>query len=83
MIAYTLKQIINKESSINYIVHDIDDEWQFLDGDDVDMADLMIVSVEEVVAICPEIKEVLNDIPPGFCAIKNETNAWVISEYEE
>lgn len=73
---YTIKRIVDKKSEITYIIHDEDGEWQFLDGGDVDMSELLIVSINNILQIDPTIKYILETLPQGFSALKNQSGNW-------
>jgi len=61
-----------------FVCHDSDDgTWQFLTGDDVSMADALLVSLESVVAHDPTLAA-LADLPEGWKATRSHIGAeWV------
>lgn len=72
------KKIMNKESSIMLVSHDEEDGmWEFLDGDDVNEEDAMIVSLFEIVQIDETINQIA-DLPIGWIAYReNVFSKWV------
>jgi len=76
---FTLKSVINRTDSILYIVHDDDDEWQFLNGHTVSPQDIMIVSLQQVINIDATILQIL-DLAMGYVANRINLNSeWEIS----
>ncbi len=73
----TLRSIVFDGASILRVVHDEDDHgWQFLDGDDVDMADAAVVLLKEIVQCDQTVLEIA-DLPPGWFAWRVSPNsAW-------
>ena len=69
----TLKQIIELGHPICYVSHDQDDGgWQFLTGDDVDVADARVVALREMLVHDPTIAS-LADLPLGGYAWRTTT----------
>lgn len=80
---FTVKAVINNSEPILYVVHDKEGEWQFLTGGDVSMPDMMIVSLEQVIALDPSLGD-LSWLPNGTEASRKSMNDdWVISVYED
>ena len=73
----TTKKIMNKESSILFVSHDEDDGmWEFLDGNDVNEKEAVIVSLFEIVQIDMTINQIA-DLPLGWIAYReNVHNKW-------
>ena len=64
----TVRQIVLNEMPILRVSHDADDGmWQFLTGEQVDMADAMLVSLRKIATIDSSISE-LADLPLGWMA---------------
>ena len=64
----TLTRIVRGGKPILFVTHDEDDGgWQFLDGDDVDVKDAMVVGLGRIAALDPSILE-LSDLPLGWKA---------------
>jgi hypothetical protein len=63
---FTTRQVVRGGEPILAVFHDAEDgTWQFHTGAAPRMADLMIVSLHEVVDLDPSIAE-LADLPPGW-----------------
>lgn len=57
---FTVKDIATKRRNILFVVHDEDEEWQFLPGTDVDIKDIQVVSLQNILEIDGTISEILN-----------------------
>jgi hypothetical protein len=67
----TVRQIIRDGEIIQHVMHDIDDgTWQFLQLNTPDVADAMVVALDEIVQIDPTVAE-LADLPLGWHAMRN------------
>jgi hypothetical protein len=76
---FTLKSIINGDGVILYVIHDNEDEWQFLDGGPVSSRDMMIVSLQQIIGRDSTILEIL-DLKMGYKANrKNAISKWDIT----
>ncbi len=77
----TVRQIIDGAEPILLVVHDADDDgWQFLTGGQFDVADGMVVSLQNIVRRDPTIAE-LADLAPGWRATRSSARApWERSE---
>lgn len=65
---YTISQILNSESPIHIVYHDLEDNgWQFLSNIEYSMEDAKIVTLEEITKIDPSVFDVAH-IKPGFQA---------------
>ena len=74
---FTIKGVINSSMPILYVVHDTDDEWQFLSDGDVFMEDMMIVTMREIIKIDPSVG--LLSLDMGYEAMRNSINVdWII-----
>ena len=72
---------MNKEKPVNLVIHDLDEDWQFLNIDELlDESNALIISMEEAIAIEVSIKSVLPFLKVGTCAVLNENNEWIISQ---
>jgi hypothetical protein len=65
--AYISGSIHRGESPISLVLHNEDGDWQFLDGDEVDVEDGFAVHVEHVFDERPELGS-LADLPLGWAA---------------
>lgn len=73
---FTLKRILDGSKPILYVVHDVDGDWQFLDGDAATEDDAALVSLEEIAEQDPSVKS-LADLPQGWSAErKNVGSPW-------
>lgn len=80
---FTLKQIVREGLPILYVVHDKDDEWQFLSNGNVSVDDLMIISLDEVLNIDPSLENILW-IPEGTEARRERIGGdWVTAVYSD
>ena len=71
---FTVRQIIDREHPILMVCHDDDDgSWQFLTGNAIDMADAMLVGLQEMVRRDPSLSQ-LADLPLGWKAWRNNSN---------
>ncbi|MCR5570342.1 MAG: hypothetical protein K6G31_13890 [Paludibacteraceae bacterium] len=78
---FSTKGIVENNVSINYIVHDEEGDWQFLNLDeDLTEDNARLLSLEEVINMDNSIEKIL-DMDLGYYAIKSEsTNAWIIKK---
>jgi len=64
----TVVQVLRHGMPVLYATHDADDGgWQFLTGETVDMADSMVVALNEMIRHDPSLAK-LADLPDGWCA---------------
>jgi hypothetical protein len=75
---FTIRQILDGSEPILHVTHDLDDDgWQFLGSSNANVADLKIVSFEEIVSTDASLYE-LADIPPGWQATRKSLHEpWV------
>jgi len=74
---FTLKTIMQGSEPILYVVHDDDDEWQFLSGEESQLQDLMIITLSQLLIRDSTIKFVL-DLPLGYEASRvDPISKWV------
>lgn len=72
----SLTRIMDGSSSILYVVHDEEGDWQFLDGGDVSEEDAAMVSLRRVADLDASIKT-LADLPVGWAAERESADvAW-------
>jgi hypothetical protein len=65
---FTVRQIVKENHPILLVNHDAEDgSWQFLTGGPLDMADAMLVGLEEMVMLDATLLE-LADLPEGWQA---------------
>jgi len=72
-----VRQVMDGRQPILLVSHDADDGmWQFLTGGEVQMADAMVVALEEVHSLDPSVGE-LADLPLGWQAWRSAVgNPW-------
>ena len=67
---FTTTHVFKEGRDIAFVFHDADDHgWQFHFAGEKDVADSMVVALEEVVAHDPSVLEVA-DLPPGWMAVR-------------
>ncbi|MEL6400396.1 MAG: hypothetical protein AAFO87_00910 [Cyanobacteria bacterium J06607_6] len=67
----TLVHILDGSTPILHVTHDEDDGgWQFLDGDNVTVANAMVVSLRRMADHDPTIKQLAN-LPVGWYAVRS------------
>jgi hypothetical protein len=76
---FTLKSIVNRQSEILYIVHDQEDEWQFLSGGVASLEDMMIVSLRQIIEIDDTIQQILHLAKGKKANRTNRGSEWVIT----
>lgn len=79
--AITLKRILDNKSTIKYISHDAEDGmWQFLDGNEVEIDDSAIVSLQKILEYDPFIAKI-SDLALGWIAVRDDSSdQWVRSK---
>ncbi|MDA3947568.1 MAG: hypothetical protein PF439_12890, partial [Helicobacteraceae bacterium] len=78
---FTIRQIIDGESPIQIVYHDLEDDgWQFLSNVEHSMEDAKIVSLEEITKIDSSILDIAK-IEPGIHAWRNMIgDKWIIEQ---
>jgi len=80
---FTLKSIISKHTEILYVIHDDDDEWQFLNGEKASLEDMMMVSLGQIMQLDDTITQILN-LDIGYEANRtNLSSEWVIHKSKD
>jgi hypothetical protein len=65
---FTVNKIAKQGQPVLLVVHDEEDGgWQFLDGESLDMADALLVSLASMLKRDPSLA-LLADLPPGWQA---------------
>ena len=80
MAVFTTKQVVGKFEPISIVIHDADGEWQFLSGRNVTMEDMMIITLEQILAVDSSIEEILN-IDQGKRAHRFNDDVWEVEDY--
>jgi hypothetical protein len=65
--AYTTRAVMAGERPILLVSHEVGGNWQFLDGDPVDIAEGVVVHLAHIVDAHPELSA-LADLQPGWAA---------------
>lgn len=83
----TTRQIIEEGAAIVCVTHDLEDGmWQFLHSDDIDEADVVLVTLETVLALEASLAE-LWDMEPGWLATRESMEeSWeraYVGDFEE
>jgi hypothetical protein len=75
---FTTVYVIENNSPIIYVSHDMDGDWQFFGPEkDVEVDKARVVSLEEIIEIDASVKEVL-DMPKGTDAHRKSLESeWV------
>jgi len=80
---FTVKNVVRGTSPVLLVVHDNDNEWQFLPNESVTEEDIMIISLENIIKIDPTLEEILW-IPEGTEAVREDTGKdWTTKIYLE
>lgn len=84
MAVFTTKYIIENNSSVVYVVHDHDGDWQFLGREeDINEKDGRIIALGEMINIDPSIKDILW-LPSGMEARRSAIgDEWTTEVYSE
>lgn len=70
----SLRKIVSGGSPILHVTHDEDDHgWQFLEGENPDVDEAVVVSFKRILDLDPSIYE-LADLPPGWHAWRGSVN---------
>lgn len=79
----TTKGIINNGEPVYSILRDGDDEWQFFGKVEPNDNEIMVVSIEKIWTLFPDIIQFCKGLEMGFCAYRNDIgNKWIIEKYE-
>jgi hypothetical protein len=74
-IVFTSNQVIEKLKPILYVVHDDEDDWQFLSGEETgNEADGRIISIGTAISFDNTLKNILW-LPPGTEAYRKDTGS--------
>ncbi len=76
---FTIRQILEKETPIHVVYHDLDDNgWQFLSNIEYAEEDARIVSLEEITTLDPSIIK-LAKMKPGYHAWRKSVgDKWIV-----
>jgi hypothetical protein len=75
---FTVRSIVEKRRPLLLVVHDNDDgSWQFLDGDQINISNAMLVGLGEIAKLDQSILE-LADLPLGWYASRQSPfDSWL------
>lgn len=80
---FTTKFVLEDNSTITYVTHDIEDgAWQFFSDDEFENFESVakIVGLKEIMDIDPTLTELIN-MEPGYIATrKNKGDKWTIKK---
>lgn len=80
---FTVRDILRKGELIKYVVHDHDNEWQFLPGYKVAANTMMIVAFHQIIDYDNSINSILN-LGIGQAAYRrNIDDEWLIMDIEQ
>lgn len=80
---FTVQQVTKEHLPVLLVVHDREDEWQFLPNVEVTEADIVITALENVIKIDSSLEKILW-IPGGTQALRDEKDGeWTTSVYAE
>lgn len=75
MAVIAVKQVMSGADWIQYVFHDEEDGgWQFHGTEEAEERDIMMVSLQSVVALDPSLEK-LADLPPGWQAYRASAKA--------
>jgi hypothetical protein len=81
--AISVRSVVLGAQPILFVSHDAEDRgWQFLDGGTADLANALVVAMEEIIKGDPSLLEIA-DLPPGWSASRaTATSPWVRTRKE-
>ncbi len=81
---YTTNKLLSKEETIVAILRDAEDLWEFVGNEPNKEEEIVVVSLEEVYANYPELKEICEQLELSQCAVwDNIDEEWLIDDYDE
>lgn len=80
---FTTRSIVAGNCSLNKVVHDYEDDWQFLNiEENIEVSNAIVVSMEEIVNIDPSLEYLIGVMGIGTYAIKDAGAKWSIFNLE-
>lgn len=74
----TTKHVMRDKSPIVYVSYDEDGDWQFFGIEDIITDDAAVISVSQILALCPALSE-LPDMKQGTAVYReNENSEWIL-----
>ena len=78
----TTRFVMRDKSPVVYVSYDEDGDWQFFGTEEITTDDAAVISVLQILALCPALAE-LPDMKPGTAAYReNESSEWILQEQE-
>jgi hypothetical protein len=75
---FTSKKVIDSNKAILYVIHDEENEWQFLTSEIVSAEDLIMLTLEQMLDIDKTVQPILS-LKKGYEASRrNQDSSWVI-----
>lgn len=76
----TTKHVMRDKSPIVYVSYDEDGDWQFFGIEDITTEDAAVISVSQILALCPALSE-LPDMKQGTAVYReNENSEWILQK---
>lgn len=72
---FTTQNVIDKKQEINYICHDQDGDWFFLENENIDGDDIVVCGLKELVDLHPYINKSYS-LDYGYESIKQKNQEW-------
>ena len=80
-VVFTEKRILDNKAVIRLVIHDEEDDWQFLTGDEVDESSSAILSMEQILSLDSSVENVLH-INEGYAATRAKAEGeWIVRKY--
>lgn len=80
---FTTRSIIARECSINKVVHDYENDWQFLNiEENIEVSNAVVVSMEEILNIDSSLEYLIGVMELGTYAIIYAMGKWSIFNLE-
>lgn len=80
---FTTRSIITRERALNKVVHDYEDDWQFLNTEEeLEVSNAIIVSMEEIFNIDSSLEYLIELMESGTYAMIDDCGKWSIFNLE-
>lgn len=80
---FTTRSIITRERALNKVVHDYEDDWQFLNTEEeLEVSNAIIVSMEEIFYIDSSLEYLIELMESGTYAMIDDCGKWSIFNLE-
>lgn len=79
----TSKRILSKKTTVSVVYHDLEDDWQFLDNDELTEEDAVVISLGQILEIDESLKSIVT-LKEGYYAIResSKNRNWIIKKDE-